>query len=504
MDIFRRHKPIRNKINKFTPISIIETGINILHSKIDTSPNAIDWLRREGTYFPWIILILIRWVYQYSTPKVEQRAITLPEFNDLHNAINDLNSSVFLEGQPTERLLQTYTRRTLFYQLPFQIKKYEVMSSFGRQLIMFQDMGNEYCLDQIFKGITGITLKDYYDLYIYCWIECDNGKRKRFSTSFFDNQFPVHVVQGFFEHLSLDLNGAKQYIKKYTDPRAAIDFQLNEHTPLEKYPFFKFETEYIPYTSRLLDNSIMYNTYDTFKTHNPHFSRDGFGKIFEDYVGKGVEYITSDFMREAEIKKLLPRDSKVADFLINEQNATILIDAKSTEFHSIARVLQTKESTIKNIRDTIISGVIQIITTAHHLKNCGRINNDNKIFGIVVTYKEYLIGDGNTFWNDIISDQVHLKLDQNKITNVIQPENLFYISIEDYDYLMAGIKKRGTSLSSVLKIIALRNRSPDTSGLIVKQHLDAIWGEYYRPQYIAQRCEEFFDTLRQRFLLEDS
>lgn len=497
-DVFTRHKPIRNKIKTYDPISVIGMGIDILHSKIDTARNPTEW----NNYLPWHILILLRWVYQYSEPGCNLKVITQNEFNALYNSIYDLNDRVVLEGQARERVLDTALRRMMFYQLPFQVRNYEIFSSFGRQLVMFKDMGDQYGLDTTFQGITGLNLTDYFDLYLCSWEACDGGDALKLSVAYFRNQFSEDTIRAFFATTALTLDQAKGYIHNHTaakEIRKWIDYQLNEHTPLERYPFFANNDRFIPYSRKLMDNSFMYNAYDIFKENNPNFSRDTFGKIFEDYVGKGVRYACPNFLRENQIRKSLPANSKTADFLIQENQATILIDAKSTELHPIARVMQDKASIIRNLEDTIIHGVIQIIVTAHHLRKAGVIDGTNAIYGIVVTFKDYLIGDGKKFWEEIIKDHVEQKLTQLNIANTIQPEHLFFLSIEEFDYLMAGVKERNLSVSEVLASAAENNNSPQTSTLMLKQHLDKIWGQYYRPEYVRQRCDQCFDSIKQRF-----
>jgi hypothetical protein len=424
-DIYTRHKPIRNKIRKYNPLSIIATGLHILHTRIDPAENPQDWMLREGTYLPWYIMLIIRWTLQYAESNVRLKQITIPEFNDLHNAINSLNDRVVLEGQPNERVLDAASRRMLFFQFPFQVRNYEIASSLSRQIIMFQYMSHN--LDNTFKNITGVSLTDYFDIYFWCWAAVERGHGTKLNIPYFQNHFPVEVVNRFFSVLSLDFEGAKKFIRNHTESRDIgkwIDYQLNEHTPLERYPFFQTGGKFIPYSARLLDNNLMYNAYDIFKKHNPNFS-NYFGQIFEDYVDKGVGYACDSYLREPQIKAILPKGSKTADFLIKEPKASVLIDAKSTELNPVPRVLQSKESTVKNLRSTIISGVIQIIVTAYHLRQSGRIDKDDAIFGIVVAFKDYLIGDGKRFWDDIISETVEEELGKLAIKNLIPPENIF-------------------------------------------------------------------------------
>lgn len=507
--MYTKHKPIRNKIKKYDPMSIVKTGIKILHEQIDSIENNKDWMTKTNTYYPWHILLLIRWTFQYTESKPNLKEITVIEFNKLYNAIYDLYDRVVLEDQPRERVLDTSMRRMLFYQLPFQVRKKEIKSSFGRQLILFQDMGESHNLegeshnlDDMFKSITGISLTDYYNLYFCCWATTEGGQGFKLSIQFLQNQFPVEIIQKFFSVLSLDLDGAKKFIRNYTKDvniRKWIDYQLNEHTPLERYPFLQLGDNFVPYSARLLDNSFMYNAYDIFKENNSNFLRDSFGRIFENYVAKGVEYACNDYLRESKIKSFLPKGSKTVDFLIRDFQASVLIDAKSTELHPIARILQTKDNMVKNLESTIISGVVQIIVTAHHLRKSGNINVNDTIFGMIVTFKDYLIGDGKRFWDDIISESVEKKLDKLGIQNPISPENLFYLSIEEFDYLVAGAKTKSLPISEILASAVERNRSPETKRLMFKQHLEDLWEEYFCPEYVTDKYEGYINTIIEKF-----
>lgn len=497
-DLYTRHKPIRNKIRRFKSLSLIGAAVDKLHTAIDGSARPPEW----GGYLPWNLLLLIRWVYQYSEPQSQPREIDERSFIDLLNGINDLRDSVRMEGQPEGNILPIFIRRMMFFQLPFQIRPYEIMSSFCRQIVMFHDMGANNNLNELFREITGIELQEYLELYMCCWAACDQGDIDKISTRYFQNQFPQENIRKFFSIVSLDLGGAKRFIRTYTDhpTRGGIDYQLNEHTPLERYPFLDIGERYACYSKKLLDSSIMYSVYDLFKSHNPNFSSLYFGKIFEQYLQKGLEYLGLPFLTESQIQGMLPRGTKATDFLVQCEEGTILIDAKSTELHPIARVLQSKESLLRNLESTVLHGVKQIFTVAAVLRGNSAIRNTNTFYGIVVTYKDYLIGDGRRFWDDVAGEYLQEWLRTQGITPNIPPENLFYISVEEYDYLMAALKENpADSLIGVLEVAKKNNQDPRTGGLMLKQHLDKIWGKYYRPAYLGDRGGEFFDTLKKRF-----
>jgi len=489
-DIYTKHKPIRNKIKRYEPLSIVEIAISKLHELDDLKPT--KW----NGYLPWAILLLIRWTYQYSEPSSELKKITMSDFNKLHNAITELGDGIELEGQNESNKFDSFLRRTMFCQLPYQLRPYELSASFGRQLILFSDMGQSYNLDIKFKSITGISIEDFVTVYFACWTACSVGEKNQLSIGYFNGKIPEEILSCFFNTLSLDLGGGKIYIREYTDPRASIDYQQNEHTPLERKPFFKHNGNFFPYSSKLLESGFINNIYDIFKKDNRDFSRDYFGDIFEDYVAKGMQYAFGEsFLREKRIKQLLPKGVKVPDFMLNEEDSTIMFDAKSTELHSIPRVIQTKESLIKNLEDTVLHGLIQIYSSIHHLIESNKLNDTNKIFGVIVTYREYLLGDGKRLWEDYVGEHIQQKLNSDNITPYIDPKRLFIISIDDFDWLVSGAKERKESVSSILEEISERNERAETRCLILKQHLEKMWGQHYSPPYVKERRNSSVDGL---------
>ena len=150
------------------------------------------------------------------------------------------------------------------------------------------------------------------------------------------------------------------------------------------------------------------------------------------------------------------------------------------------------------MEDTVIKGVIQIMTTAHHLKQNNMVAEHN-IYGIIVTYKEYLIGDGQRFWDDVIKDHVTQKCEKSNIDICIRPEHLFCVSIEDFDYLMAGAKENNVSVSSVLNHVAQENASVETRCILLKTHLERLWNNnYYKLPFVRERVKQLCEAAKRR------
>ncbi|PZP83507.1 MAG: hypothetical protein DI582_10885 [Azospirillum brasilense] len=449
-------------------------------------------------------MLIIRWTYQYGDTAA-RREITEPEFNQIYNEIYSLGDGIRFEGQDTSNVFESFFRRTLFHQLPFQLSINDVGTGLSRQMVMFCELGQPYGIEQEFERITGLTASIFLELYFACWACLKAGNPIWLDLGKYAQLYPNNEVARFYELLAKDFANAQAFIRDYTaNPnkveRKNIQYQINEHTPLERYPLYKTNGRYMPYSIMLFNNAMLNNMCDIFKADNPNFSSTSFGKIFESYVGKGVALACSDFIAEDELKKLVPKNSKVADFLVREDNAAIIIEAKSTEQHEVARIYQTKEALLFNIKSNpIFKSLLQVITTAHHLKAAGHLKPENRVFALIPTYKDYLIGPPRNFWDNIIGEEMTRKLQELGLTNHISPEDIFYVSIADFDYLMAGAAETGVSIGTLLAQIVERNRSPETMGIMLNQHLKTIWRLYYRPPYLDASLDKCAKSIERRF-----
>lgn len=500
-DYYALHKPVRNQIRRYEPTSVIGLAIGRLRSVID--PKEItEW----GGYLPWTLLLIIRWVYQYSTPDSSLKRMELKTLNQLHNLVWELSDSLLLEGQEkgTSDLMESFMKRTITYQTPFQIRDYEVGSSFGRQLVMFCDLGQEFQLNEVFLSITGIELETFYELYFGCWAVLQNPKAIRLNPEDFFTQFGKDNVDRFFAALSLTYEQAQHYIRSYTEglpERKNIQFQLNEHTPLERFPFLNVHGIMYAYSERLLSSAFINNACDIFRENNAHFSRDEFGAIFERYVERGLQYYGASYLNGEQLKNLLPKKTKAADFIIEHDESVIIIEAKSTEPHEVTRVYQTAESLLYSSNGNLMGNPIfkslwQIITTAHHLKVAGRIRPEQRIYAVIVTYKDYMIGSGQVFWDNAIGKLVEEKLKESSIENHITPTDIFYLSIEDFDYLMGGAKEKAELLQTIFNRIIASNAMPSGRKMFFHQHLSELWDNvYYVPKYVDARRDQCLDRL---------
>lgn len=498
MEAYTLHKPIRNKLAKYDPLSIISFAINKLHTVTDNNGDPSKW----GGYLPWNLLLLIRWSFQYGFPCLGLPAAPESTCIDLLEAIGDLHRDIVLDGQERDdQAVPAFFRRIIGAQLPFQFRERELSSALGRQLILFCDLGRKYDFDQRFAKIAGISISDFLKVYFCCWAGINAGDEKRLTYHWFNGKITDDVLVKFFSCLSKDVGGAKSFLLAHTNSqtileRKKIDFQLHETTPLERFPFLNISESFVPYSKKLFLNSFSSNVYEILREDSPQEFGNDFGNIFQEYVKNAVSEIEPNLLAEEDIKSITSSCGSVADFLIEGKNASVLIEVKSTKLHPVARVYHTKSSILFNFDENpLVKAIKQILKTAHDIKNANRIQNNTPIYGLVLTYGDYYIGYGKQFWDSTIGCHIRSWAEKDGISLAVEPERLIFISVDDFDCLMGGLKEHNIKIEDVLEYVVRNDAKPDTRCILFRQHLQNLWKCYHRPNYLKNRMDAFFEEI---------
>jgi len=394
-------------------------------------------------------------------------------------------------------------RRGAFLQ--FRYQNQQPYEDLARQYIMFVKLDKEGILSKKFSKLSTISIQEFLYTYAillplieqYGNIVIPNIEK----SEILQKILTFNTFNGFFKLLSKDIYSAKDFIRDYEGKfnHKDINFRLFEQTPFERYPFFKLK-DYFYYHTPLLYAAIENNLYDICKEADPNMCGEfnkktlegGFGQIFEEYVHKGLEYYASDKKEELIIytpqnikeKLFLNKKDSCVDFLVIEDNAGVFIECKSTEYHKKSRIIQNKESRITALKEQIIKAIQQIIHTIDKLldKKPVVIDKVNTLYGIVITYKQYYLGPGECFYNEM-SELL-------PIEPKISTKNLFFLSIREFDYLISAARANNRTLSKILLDLTDSNSN---NGLTFTMDLAKTCNNTsYRAQYLTNALKEMY------------
>jgi hypothetical protein len=223
----------------------------------------------------------------------------------------------------------------------------------------------------------------------------------------------------------------------------------------------------------LFNYSGKYFIYDFLKSNDEQFTTE-FGKRLEKYVRLGLEEIYVKYKTESQLKKILPNNSSLVDYFIENEN--IFIECKASEIQAHVAINPEDDVIYQGLKKTFIKAYFSQLAPV-----AKKISPENENWGIILTYKEYFGGDfpdlfeiGNKYNEDISN------------VKFLPPENVFIIDLESWDRLIAIIKKEGITLKNILMKIKAANTDPATKKLLIRQHLEDYKIEFLELTYLKE------------------
>ena len=337
-------------------------------------------------------------------------------------------------------------RNLAFQQLWLQ-EETEDKVRLARQMFLFGNLQDNHTFKREFKQDSGIEVNHFIELSLsligrFIW----DNQADNVTESWFDSlqaSYPSGTIKKFLGHLSGDIDKVKTYLEQDTGANRDISYEIYEQSPLMRYPLLKDNDKYHVYSIILLLHSLQSFIYDTLKAKSPNTFVNKFGKIFEKYVDRGIDYMGLPYKYEHTLQKKLG-GGKAVDFLVVDDNRNILIDAKGVEMNQLGMVGHRPEVILDKTKTSVMKGIQQGTEVADKLKDNSQIDGFQtgcENFLLVVTYKDFYVGNGKTFYEAIGRDgreridEIRAEYDASQLPY----ENMYFISIDDFDYLVRQV-----------------------------------------------------------------
>lgn len=482
-------KRLRKEIRQFDPWEIVDACI------------------KQQRYLPWFSLLLLKWSFLYGR---WDRAIPNKQFDPttldrLIKRIHNLNDLARLPTQYDHTYL--FFRNIAFQQLWLQ-EETEDRARLARQIFLFGNLQDDHTFKRDFKQDSGTEINHFIELSV-CLIGrfIQNNHADNVAESWFDSlqaSYPSETVKKFLSHISGDIDRVKTHLEQDTGTNRNISYEIYEQSPLMRYPLLKDNDKYYVYSIILLLHSLQSFIYDTLKAESPNAFVNKFGKIFEAYVDRGIDYMGLHYKYEHTLKKTLG-GGKAVDFLIVDDNCNILIDAKGVEMNQLGMVGHKPEVILDKTKTSVMKGIQQGTEVAHKLKDNSRIDGLQtgcENFLLVVTYKDFYVGNGKTFYEAIGRDGRE-RIDEIRAgydASQLPYENMYFISVDDFDYLVRLVYDGQCGLAEAIKTIREADRKPKTATFLFRQGLKTHFGngQMRMPEYLEDEFKKIMDTLYEK------
>lgn len=464
--LYPQYKKARNRIRKCEPLSMAAHLIECLYK---AHVGGIDVIR---THQPWHILLALKWTFQ----EVDDLCHHRPEakLNDAHQVLNTLHAADDILPSSYSHIT-LYLRQKAFQQ--FWIFQPADGSAIARQEILFGGLASNHSFSRQFLELTGITISEYLNLTFSLMALILHEDNKRFvDRGNFNNLEPKmdpKKIDLFLGHLSKTPAQLHTWLASPKFKEIAIADQFVLPSPLNSSPFLRIGDRlhiyYLPQVYRALEQAI----YRPLRALDPAEFGRVFGPMFEDYVASLMTDAGIEFTNEAQLKAQLPGKGKVVDFLVVEDDCNILIDAKGVEMSAPGRTATTARQLYSTVKYSAMKAVAQGMETLGRIRQAPAGHPWGKVdtYLIVVTFESLYLGSssdvGTTFDDSLGADLQK----QFGLPYPIPLENVFFLSIREFEDLLARARAGQTTILKTLRLAKQADADPKTQKFDFKLHL---------------------------------
>lgn len=447
---------IRNRISEYSKDDLFD----YCYQQLDRN--------RDNIAFPiWYIFTLIKWTIIYGGKNHPPKQLTPEKFSKIYLDVSNFNEehiSSFLKEKRIDKAFQ------ILYNQQFYLQKTVYKEIYATQLKLFSSIKGKYDIEKSFLDKTGFTIFDFLFIQQIFWLNINIGELKK-EGLYFDGFFDMHFfnlvskitsrekVSCFINLLTLNPNNAEESISKFKHKINKVDLQTMEMSFFTMFPFAVWKNQIKLVHSSVFKHSINYYIYDFLKSQDENFTTD-FGYRLEKYIELGLKEIRADYKTETELAKILPANSTLTDFLIENEN--IFIESKATEMQALPSVNPTDELIFNALETSLFKAYFkQLVPVSKKLRP------DAENWGIIITYKEL-------FWSQFtkLFEIGKEKYDLQQSYDHLPPQNVFIIDIYTWDKIVQIVKDKKATLLEILKKAKDNNSRPETTKQLFNMHLD--------------------------------
>jgi hypothetical protein len=349
-----------------------------------------------------------------------------------------------------------------------------------------------------FKKRYGIDLGTFLELSLILLIEFSN----KFENDLNNNSVSILEIFKYYDKQYIDsfiylISKPLPEIRKLlSTPKNRTHFpsEYYEMTPLVKFPLIRSGSIITCLHPKLLFRYLEHFIYNQIKAwENSQKEYQKLTKIFEKYIGETLEYYSQNFLTEKEIEMKYGKEGKQIDYIINEPNANIFLDAKSVEMDSIGHTSSSLD-TIANKTKSLSTAIEQAFSVLEKIKQKphSEINPKKKNFLLVVTMKEFNISNGDKLYK-LAQKNIDRIID--KYTELIPLQNIYFITIDEFDGLCDLIYQTNQTFEHYLSSAIEEDQAPETRSMFFGMKLE-IWRRSLQGiLLVKERLEEIINSI---------
>lgn len=399
---------------------------------------------KRGVPF-WCLLTLLKWAHIHTDDRF-RKDITPGQLEDLMRLISKFETEYAGLNFKDHRSVSRSFRIIAYQQFEYQEEFHNAV--LNRQMVLYLDLYSRFNISDEFRKLTGMDILSFFN-YSYLTYICINKDTfdSRFQydgilgedyTRLFKMQFSDSELDQYLNLLSIKNPTQFVPLHRLRDER----LQLFETNFFITKPFLLFNGNYILPHRAIFNQTLKHFVYTFMKMAMPDQFSEEFGRRLEKYVELGLKEVKLNYVREHQLKKEYSL-TKVVDYKIGDN---ILLECKAIELHPRSGVLREPNMLSSELNSSIIKAYCQLLSTA------SVIDKNREWWGIVIIYREMYLGFGQDAWVEFMQEPVEQFARDNSIDiSILPPQNLFFVPLEDWDYMVQVMKDGKGDLETMLK-----------------------------------------------------
>lgn len=492
-NFYTQFKPIRNTLRRYSPQSVLQGCLQHLYSP---APDRLSQLKK----MPWIHLLLVKWAFlDEQAERVGRPAISWSALHRLLQQVYELSNHTRMPNDYEH--VNLFMRAIAYQQFPYQDPLN--FDGLARQSLLFSQVPKNHFFRVHFQEKHGFSLDTFLQLaacLLTRFLIESSYEVPRTWFSSLERTYPPDNIDSFLASISVNIENLSATLRK-TEEKNRQALEYFQQTPFINYPLIRVGQIYWCIYPEILQRRLDHYLFDFFKKSDPQRFNEAFGsKRFEDYVGIFLKDGGLPFATESELNRVLSGAGKVVDFLVVNGNANIFIDAKGVEMAPRGKVAHLCEV----VRGATKSSLMKAFEQGQEI--CSRIakmDNTHPViqprqhnYLLAVTYKELYIGNGLSL-SAAVGDEAIERIQKNLMTkNLIPLENIYFLTIDEFEVLIALHKAGRISLVDALERAKRADSNPATRKFMFKMHL-MDWPERYGLQPpLSETMKALFEVVR--------
>lgn len=496
MENYETYKIIRNKVRKYNALSIVLKCIEKLHY-LYRKPIGL-----ERGLIPWELLLLTKIATIEDGNGANDRIADDNDIAHLLNCIKDLTKSNKFLSDKSLHGIYKFLRMTAFQQ--FWLQEKVTGRDLGCQLLLFSSDDWDYPIKEKFVELLGLDIDAYFQLLIATWVAFEEKQIRLFIDSNWfspiEGAFEPNAIKIYLSHVSRSYNLTKVYLEELFKESKDFLYQIYEQTPLKKYPLLEINGRYYCYSPNVMNEKMRNFVYDTMKDGDPTRFPMAFGKKFEEYADRCIQYSRVKYYSERDLINMFPGE-KVSDFVIVPEDCAVVVEAKAVEMSPVPRVDPTDEKLNDFLKNSIIKAIKQIYSMSKNLRSPQGIETKqaDNIYAMIITYKELYLGAGKDAWDEFIQDAVREYIECEGIDiNKLLPERIFFVTIDTFEKMVYICRENQNMWNEILSAVVKANLGVRGKKFTFDMHL--IKYQVEPLPFVKEEADRLFDNIRSKFL----